>query len=237
MLGAAAVLALDLVLLAIGVGGPRALLHHARALALFATWVIAAPLLAILRPAGRARARDAIAARPDPPVMVALLLIPLLTPMLSAFAERAGLWPLPGGAALRWGGVALAAGGYALRIAAMVQLGSRFAPVAAVQPDHALETCGLYAVVRHPGYLGAWLCELGIVLAFGSAGPLVLPALMALAIAARVPGEERLLEERFGSEFRAWRARVGAFAPRIGRRPWPPAGSPGASSGSGERAR
>jgi protein-S-isoprenylcysteine O-methyltransferase Ste14 len=217
LLGAAAVLALDLVLLAIGVGGPRALLHHARALALFATWLIAAPLLAILRPAGRVCGPDPIAARPDPPVMTALVLIPLLTPMLSALAERAGLWPLPGGAALRWGGVALAAAGYALRIAAMVQLGSRFAPVAAVQREHALETGGPYSMVRHPGYLGAWLCELGIVLAFGSAAALALPALMALAIAARVSGEEGLLEERFGSEFRAWRARVGGFVPRIGR--------------------
>jgi protein-S-isoprenylcysteine O-methyltransferase Ste14 len=219
LLGALAVLALDLVLLAIGVGGLRALLHHARALALFTTWLVAAPLLAILRPVGRVRGQDAIAARPDPPVMMALLLIPLFTPMLSALAERAGLWPLPGGAALRWGGVALAAAGYALRIGAMVQLGPRFSPLAAVQRDHALETGGLYAMVRHPGYLGAWLCELGIVLAFGSAAALALAALMALAIAARVSGEERLLEERFGSEFRAWRKRVGGFVPRIGRGP------------------
>jgi len=232
LLAACAVLALDLVLLAIGVGGLRALLHHARALALFATWLAAAPLLAILRPAGRVRASDAVAARPDAPVMLVLVLIPLLTPMLAALAERARLWPLPGGAALRWGGVALAAAGYALRIAAMVQLGPRFAPVAAVQRDHALETGGLYAIVRHPGYLGAWLCELGIVLAFGSAAALALPALMAPAIAARVAGEERLLEEHFGSEFRDWRARVGAFLPRIGPGPGNP-GPPGAPAASG----
>jgi protein-S-isoprenylcysteine O-methyltransferase Ste14 len=218
LLATLAVLALDYGLLALGVGGLAPLMHHARALALFATWLVAAPALALLRPV---RSHDAVAARPDRLVMAALLLIPLLTPMLSALAERRGLWLLPGGAALRWSGVALAAAGLGFRIAAMRQLGSRFSPLAAVQRDHVLETRGLYGIVRHPGYLGAWACNLGIVLAFGSAATLPLVLVMGVALARRVAIEERLLEERFGGEFRGYQARVGGFLPRLGIRRGP----------------
>ena len=216
LLLSALVLALDLILLALGVGGITRLLHHARALALFATWLIAYPTLAVLRPV---RSHDPVAGRSDPGVLLALFVIPLVTPPLAALAERAGLAPLPGGALTRWGGVALSALGLALRIAAMVRLGSRFSPVAALQRGHTLETRGIYGVVRHPGYLGAWLCDLGIVLAFGSAPALLLPLAMAIAIALRVRGEERLLAGQFGDAYRAYRARVGGFVPRPGARP------------------
>ena len=213
LLGSLAVLALDFGLLALGVGGLEALAHHPRALALFGTWLIATPALALLRPV---RTHDPVAARPDRSVMLVLFLIPLLAPLLSALCERRGLWLLPGGDTLRWGGVFLAAAGLAFRIAAMRQLGSRFSPLPAVQRDHALETRGLYGIVRHPGYLGAWVCNLGIVLAFGSAATLPLALLLGLAMRQRVATEEGLLEERFGSEFRAYRARVGGFVPRLG---------------------
>ena len=216
LLLSALVLALDLILLALGVGGITRLLHHARALALFATWLVAYPTLAVLRPV---RSHDPVAGRPDPGVLLALFVIPLVTPPLAALAERAGLAPLPGGALTRWGGVALSALGLALRIAAMVRLGSRFSPVAALQRGHTLETRGIYGVVRHPGYLGAWLCDLGIVLAFGSAPALLLPLAMAIAIALRVRGEERLLAGQFGDAYRTYRARVGGFVPRPGARP------------------
>src|SRR5690349_5379960 len=82
----------DVVLLAIGVGGFGALLHHPRALALLATWVIAYPLLTILRPSAGAPHEQE---RPDPATVALLTLIPLLTPLLSALAERRGLWLLP----------------------------------------------------------------------------------------------------------------------------------------------
>jgi protein-S-isoprenylcysteine O-methyltransferase Ste14 len=70
--------------------------------------------------------------------------------------------------------------------------------------------------VRHPGYLGAWICELGIVLAFGSAATLPLAPAMAWALAARVRREEALLESRFGERFRDYRRRTGGFLPHLG---------------------
>ncbi len=204
-----AVLAIDLVLLAAGVGGFGALAHHPRALTLFAEWVVGSVALAALR----GRDRDPIETRREPLVMLLLVLVPGLTPFLSAWAERAGLAPLPGGATLRWAGVVLAGLGFGLRIAAMMRLGARFSPVVEVQQRHALETGGVYARVRHPGYLGAWLANLGVVLAFGSAATLPLSLVLAAMLAVRIRSEEQVLERHFGDAWRAYRARTGALLP------------------------
>jgi protein-S-isoprenylcysteine O-methyltransferase Ste14 len=213
-LGALAVTALDAVLLGFALGGAGALLHHARALALLAVWAVGGITLALIQPV---RTHDPVEVRADPPViLLALFFIPLLTPPLSAWAARAMLWPMPGGEPLRWTGVLVSAAGLAVRIAAMARLGSRFSPLVAVQRAHALETGGLYARIRHPGYLGAWLVTLGACLAFGSAASLPLPAIMLAVLAARVRREELVLEEHFGEEYRRYRARTGALMPRIG---------------------
>ncbi len=219
-LSALATTALEATLLAIGVGGPAALLPHHRALARLAIGGAGGATLAAVRPPAT---RDVVE-RPagQGALLAGLLLVPLVTPMRCALAERFALWPLPGGAALRWGGVALAAGGLALRIAAMAQLGSRFAPVVALQRGHALETRGLYGVVRHPGYLGAWLGSLGAVLAFGSAAGLACAVAFALAIAARVRAEETMLARAFGDDWRAYAVRTARWWPRPGRRLAPP---------------
>jgi len=210
--GALAATALEAALLALGVGGPGALLAHPRALTLVAVWGVAAIVLAWLRPV---RTHDPLEVRPDRGAMVALFLIPLATPALAAWSERAGLWPLPGGIALRWAGVGVVAAGLAIRIAAMARLGSRFSPLVSIQREHVLETGGPYARVRHPGYLGAWLATLGAVLAFGSGPALALAVAFLALLNARAGHEERLLEDHFGDAWRAYRERSGRLFPRI----------------------
>lgn len=204
---------LDAALLALALGGVAPLLAHPRALALLAVWLVGAVTLALLRPV---RGHDATAVERDPPfVLLALFLLPLLTPPVAAFGERVGWWPLSGAAPLRWFGVALSGAGLAVRIAAMAQLGSRFSPLVAVQREHALETHGLYARVRHPGYLGALLAALGGALAFGSAAGLPLVAVMGLLLWARAGREEVMLERYFGAAYLNYRARSGRFLPRL----------------------
>jgi protein-S-isoprenylcysteine O-methyltransferase Ste14 len=204
--------AIDAALLAWGLGGFPALLRHGRALALLAVWTIGGLILARLRPA---RGQEVAERQPEPGLwMPALFLLPLVTPALAAWGERLGIAILPGGAALRWAGVALSAGGLAVRIAAMSQLGPRFSPLLAIQHGHTLETRGLYRRIRHPGYLGAALASTGAALAFGSALGLVPVAVFWALLALRAGLEERMLEARFGDEFRAWRSRTGAFWPR-----------------------
>lgn len=212
---------LDAALLAFAVGGIAPLLAHPRALALLVLWAIGGVTLALLRPL---RGHQAVSVERDPAfVLLALFLIPLATAPVAALTERLALWPLPGGAALRWAGVALSGLGLALRIAAMAQLGSRFSPLVAIQREHTLETRGLYARVRHPGYLGSLLASLGAALAFGSLPALPLVAVMALLLWRRAGREEAMLERSFGEAYASYRARSGRFLPRVS----PPAGAGG----------
>lgn len=211
---ALAVTALDAALLALALGGVGALAAHPRALALVAVWGVDAVALAWLRPvrAHRPRALE----REPRAVFVLLFALPLAIPPLAAWCERAGLGVLPGGAALGWAGVAIAAAGLALRLVAMARLGSRFSPLVAVQEEHALEIGGPYAYVRHPGYLGAIAASLGAALAFRGGPALALLALFAGVVAGRVRREERLLARHFGDRYLDYRRRTGALLPRLG---------------------
>jgi protein-S-isoprenylcysteine O-methyltransferase Ste14 len=206
-------LALESALLAWGLGGPHALANSSRALALIAIWGVAGLVLGFARPA---RGQDIVRAEKDPLAMLALALIPLAIPGVAAWGGRLGAWPLPAPELLGWLGVALSALGLGIRVAAMRQLGVRFSPLLAVQREHALETTGWYARVRHPGYLGSLLASWGAAMVFGSALALPLAALMTAFQWDRVRREERLLEGEFGDAWRAYAARTGALLPRLG---------------------
>ncbi len=208
------VLAIDAGLLAIGLGGVRAL-ADSRAVALLAVWGVAGVTLSVLRPV---RSQDVIERRPDGARMAALAILPLATPMVAALGGRLGAWPLPGPHVLAWAGPAIVAAGLALRIAAMAQLGSRFSPQLALQREHALERRGLYGAVRHPGYAGAIVASLGAALTFGSALALPLVALFAVLMVSRIRDEEALLAERFGEAWRDYARATGALLPRPGAR-------------------
>jgi protein-S-isoprenylcysteine O-methyltransferase Ste14 len=204
----------EALLLAAALGGVPALADHPRALALVLVWAIAGVALAWSTP-GRGRAEVA-RTREGRLGLLALGLVPLAVAPLAAYGERIGLWPLPGGAPLRWAGVALAAVGLGLRVWAMKSLGTRFAPLLTVQPGHRLETQGVYARMRHPGYAGSLAAALGAALAFGSAAGLLPAIALGALLRARVGREEALLAEHFGDEWRAYRSRTGALWPRWG---------------------
>jgi protein-S-isoprenylcysteine O-methyltransferase Ste14 len=204
---------LDAVLLALALGGIAPLLAHPRAPALLGLWAVGAVALALRQPV---RGHDAASVKRETPwLLLALLLLPLLAAPAAAFGERLGRWPLPGGATLGWCGVALSGLGLALRIAAMAQLGPRFSPLLAMQREHALETRGLYARLRHPGYLGTLLAAMGGALAFGSAAGLPLVVALGVLLWARAGREEAMLERHFGDAYRRYRARSGRLLPRL----------------------
>ncbi|MFN8589067.1 MAG: isoprenylcysteine carboxylmethyltransferase family protein [Candidatus Eisenbacteria bacterium] len=207
--------ALEAALLALGLGGFEPLVRDPRALALVAIFALTGLALTARQPA---RARDANEKRPDPLPMAVLFLVPLVTPMIAAYGARHALFTLPHANTVSWCGVALVAVGLAVRVSAMHQLGSRFSPLVSLQHEHELETSGLYGVVRHPGYLGALLANLGCALAFGSALALPLLALMFAAQLARIRAEEALMAARFGDAWRTYSRRTGALLPRPARR-------------------
>jgi len=204
-------LGVEAALLAWGLGGFGALAASPRALALLAIWGVVGVTLTVSR---SARGQDIVRAERDPLAMAALALLPLAIPPVAAWGGRLGLWPLPAAGVLGWLGVALSALGLALRVSAMRQLGARFSPLLAVQREHALETTGWYAVVRHPGYLGSLVASWGAAIVFGSGLALPLALAMTLFQADRVRREERLLEGQFGDVWRAYASRTGALLPR-----------------------
>ncbi len=208
-------IAFEGVLLAWGLGGFAALLASPRALALLAIWGVAGLTLSVARPG---RAHDTVSAERNAGAMVALValaLMPLAIPPVSAWGGRRALLPLPMPELVGWLGVALSALGLWIRVSAMRQLGARFSPLVALQRDHALETTGWYARVRHPGYLGALIASLGAAIAFGSA--LALPLVLAMTAFQweRLRREERMLAGHFGDTWRAYAARTGALLPRL----------------------
>ena len=206
------VIAVEAALLALGLGSFAAL-RDPRAIALLALSAAAGYALQWLQPM---RGHDAAKSERDPMPMLVLLLAPLLSPMVGALGSRLDWAMLPQPAIVSWIGIALVAAGLAIRITAMAQLGPRFSPLVAVQREHALETRGLYARIRHPGYLGALLACLGGSLAFGSALALPLVAAMRLAHGARIRREEVLLAQHFGAAWQAYASRTGALLPRLG---------------------
>ncbi|MBK7367177.1 MAG: isoprenylcysteine carboxylmethyltransferase family protein [Candidatus Eisenbacteria bacterium] len=207
--------ALEAALLAAGLGGFERLVRDPRALTLLALFALTGMLLSVRRPS---RAQDMAVKRPDPFAMAVLFVIPLLTPMAAAFGASRALFTLPHANTVSWCGVALVAIGLTVRVSAMLQLGPRFSPLVSVQREHALETRGLYAIVRHPGYLGALLADFGNAIAFGSALALLLPVVMLVAQLARIRAEEALMAERFGDQWGAYVRRTGALLPRPARR-------------------
>lgn len=94
-------------------------------------------------------------------------------------------------------------------------LGRNVSTTVITHPDHELVTTGPYRWVRHPLYTLGFLWYLSLSVLAGSWLLGLLAALALALVSARLPLEERHLEERFGDEYRAWRRRTGMFFPRL----------------------
>jgi protein-S-isoprenylcysteine O-methyltransferase Ste14 len=147
-------------------------------------------------------------------IIGALSLIGLLSAWLPAYTDRKELWTLDGDA-VRWIGVALYAGGGALRLWPVFVLGRRFSGLVAIQPGHTLMTSGIYRVIRNPSYLGLLILSLGWALAFRSVVGVLLVAPMLPPLIARMRSEEALLRTQFGDEYAAYCARTWRLIPGL----------------------
>jgi len=147
-------------------------------------------------------------------VIAAFGLIGVLAAYLPAYTDRKGFWVLDGDG-VRWLGVVLFAAGGALRLWPVFVLGHRFSGLVAIQPGHRLVTSGIYAVIRHPSYLGLLVNSLGWALAFRSGVGLLLTALLVPPLAARIDAEERLLRTQFGDEYDVYRRRTSRLIPGL----------------------
>jgi protein-S-isoprenylcysteine O-methyltransferase Ste14 len=147
-------------------------------------------------------------------IIGALGLIGLLSAWLPAYTDRKEFLVLDGDV-VRWLGVALYAGGGALRIWPVFVLGRRFSGLVAIQPGHTLVTDDIYSYIRNPSYLGLLVLSLGWALAFRSGLGVLLAALNIPPLVARMNSEERLLHAQFGQEYEAYRARTWRLLPGV----------------------
>jgi protein-S-isoprenylcysteine O-methyltransferase Ste14 len=147
-------------------------------------------------------------------VLGAFAIIGLAHAYLPAYTDRMDFWTIDGDT-VRWLGVALFAGGGALRMWPVFVLGNRFSGLVAIQPGHALVTSGIYGVIRHPSYLGMLVTTMGWALAFRSGVGLLLVALLIPPLVARIRAEEALLRSEFGDEYDAYRARTSRLVPGV----------------------
>ncbi|MCW2273216.1 isoprenylcysteine carboxylmethyltransferase family protein [Rhodoblastus acidophilus] len=145
------------------------------------------------------------------PVFAVLGLAIAVTP---AFDDAHGISTF-GGDGLRWLGVTLFALGGVLRLWPVAVLGHRFSGLVAIQPNHRLQTTGVYSVIRHPSYLGLLVSSLGWALAFRSGIGVVLVGLLLIPLVGRIKAEENLLASQFGADYDAFRARTWRMIPGL----------------------
>jgi protein-S-isoprenylcysteine O-methyltransferase Ste14 len=147
-------------------------------------------------------------------VLGAFTILGVVSGWLPAYTDRRELWTIDGDT-LRWIGVLLFAGGGGLRLWPVFVLGNRFSGLVAIQRDHRLVTTGIYAIVRHPSYLGMLISLLGWGLAFRSVAGIALAALTIVPVIARIDAEEALLSKTFGADYDDYRRRTARLLPGI----------------------
>jgi len=102
-------------------------------------------------------------------------------------------------------GMTLATISLLLWIAARIQLGLSFSVQAQARK---LVTTGLYSRFRNPIYLFAQVAWFGLAIAWGHMAGFIAAALMVPMQMARAKREEEVLEQAFGEEYRAYKART-----------------------------
>lgn len=113
-------------------------------------------------------------------------------------------------------GLALMVVGIVIHVRSMKTLGRYFSRTLLVQKRQEIITDGLYKHIRHPGYLGAILLELGLGVASGN---LYIAGIIALAIvifyAYRIHTEEAMLLEAFGAKYQAYKKTSWRLLPHV----------------------
>ena len=97
-----------------------------------------------------------------------------------------------------------------------VDLGDNWSVTLEIDAKHRLVTRGVYRLVRHPMYTSFFVLGTGqaLLLANWIAGFAGL-ASVALLVLVRVPGEERMMIEQFGDDYRDYMRRTGGVLPRL----------------------
>lgn len=115
-----------------------------------------------------------------------------------------------------WTGVALATAGVGLFVWARRTLRAAYSGHLSVSSGQILVQTGPYHIIRHPAYLGYVLMSLGVCLGYSSLyGLISIPVLLLPGLVYRIRVEDRLMEQHFQEQFRAYAARTARLIPGI----------------------
>lgn len=136
-------------------------------------------------------------------------------PALNPFSHASGhLWItlLGGGSAMS---VVIHVVSNGLMVGGLILMGAGWKRIYKAEGE--LVTDGVYAWVRHPQYAGLYLVTIGMFVQWPTIITVATWPVLLVVYYRLARREEREAEARFGEAFRAYRARVPMFVPRIGR--------------------
>lgn len=142
--------------------------------------------------------------------MVGILLV-IAAPILNT--HQIGYWD---NATVGSAGLILMLGGLALRYWAAKTLGQFYTRTLQVIEGQKIVNQAPYNVIRHPGYLGTFLMEIGAGLAV--ANWVVLLALLVIGVTSRtyrIGVEEKMLEANFGEKYKVYSDRTWKLLPFV----------------------
>jgi len=174
-------------------------------------WVVWSFALAL----GRSTGQESQYERRQRPFLMIPGILLLSTLFAAPWEYRRFAGPIPRDGAVAWVGVLLLAIAAPLQIASVLALGRFYTRNLGIQPGHRLVTSGPYAIVRHPGYLSSFMLFLGTGLALSSVLGLLAAALTLPVTIYRIQGEENMLVDAFGDEYRRYAARTKRLFPLI----------------------
>jgi protein-S-isoprenylcysteine O-methyltransferase Ste14 len=138
------------------------------------------------------------------------LLAYLLYPPVMAWGALGG-WPQ----AARWLGLALMALNLPLLVWMFRSLGKNITPTVKTRAKHQLVVSGPYRYIRHPLYTFGGFFFLGAALVAGNWFLFACAIIAIWALFSRTPLEERMLVERFGSQYEEYMRTTGRYLPRL----------------------
>jgi len=149
------------------------------------------------------------------PFFPLLMFHSLFTAWVMPYMDARDIWVLPGGDVTRWVGFVILVAGGLLRVIPMMTLGKRFSSTVALQEGHGLETRGIYAIARHPSYLGILLMDIGFVGVFRSVPALLLLPMVFWMFKRRMDVEESFMVGQFGDAYRSYMSHKPRLVPGL----------------------
>ena len=123
--------------------------------------------------------------------------------------------PLPREGLIPWVGILLFVVAIGLQWWALRELGPFYTSRLGIQEGHRLVTSGPYGLVRHPGYLSGIISIIGIALSMGSLLATLASIGSLLLVIWRIGGEEEMLLEAFGDDYRDYQRKTRKLVPLI----------------------